>query len=163
MQTLSVNSATSAKWAQANVTANIRISNPLQHRKFCFIARLIARAFFDTDQGPQEFAYIPDDLFSLDYKPGRGVNPAAAQRTAPTKDGTFGPRARRPAKKPTSSLQQIISSMMQLLYWPHFVSDAKFSQPKIDFAFAFCRIVKEKYPASRSRAEISRSTREVMR
>ena len=26
---------------------------------------LLARAFFDTKKGPQEFAYIPDDLFSL--------------------------------------------------------------------------------------------------
>jgi hypothetical protein len=30
-----------------------------------FYHALIARAFFDTDQGPQEFAYIPDDLFEL--------------------------------------------------------------------------------------------------
>ncbi len=26
---------------------------------------MIARAFFDTEKGPQEFAYIPDDLLSL--------------------------------------------------------------------------------------------------
>src|SRR6185369_14056907 len=26
---------------------------------------LLARAFFDTDKGPQEFAYIPDDLLEL--------------------------------------------------------------------------------------------------
>jgi hypothetical protein len=30
-----------------------------------FYHALIARAFFDTEQGPQEFAYIPDDLFEL--------------------------------------------------------------------------------------------------
>ncbi len=30
-----------------------------------FYRGLIARAFFDTDQGPQEFAYIPDDLFEI--------------------------------------------------------------------------------------------------
>ncbi len=29
---------------------------------------LLAKAFFDTDKGPQEFAYIPDDLFmALDF------------------------------------------------------------------------------------------------
>jgi len=30
-----------------------------------FYRGLLARAFFDTEKGPQEFAYIPDDLLSL--------------------------------------------------------------------------------------------------
>ena len=38
-----------------------------------FYRGLIARAFFDTDQGPQEFAYIPDDLFEIIYHGEHGV------------------------------------------------------------------------------------------
>ena len=30
-----------------------------------FYRSLLARAFFDTDKGPQEFAYIPDDLLVI--------------------------------------------------------------------------------------------------
>src|SRR5215213_539480 len=30
-----------------------------------FYRGLLARAFFDTEKGPQEFAYIPDDLLEL--------------------------------------------------------------------------------------------------
>jgi hypothetical protein len=32
-----------------------------------FYRGLLARAFFDTEKGPQEFAYIPDDLHELLY------------------------------------------------------------------------------------------------
>src|SRR5271157_4696836 len=38
---------------------------PTSTAEVLFYRALIARAFFDTDQGPQEFAYIPDDLFEL--------------------------------------------------------------------------------------------------
>src|SRR5271157_3362157 len=38
---------------------------PSSTSEVLFYRALIARAFFDTDQGPQEFAYIPEDLFSL--------------------------------------------------------------------------------------------------
>lgn len=38
---------------------------PASTAEVLFYRALIARAFFDTDQGPQEFAYIPDDLISL--------------------------------------------------------------------------------------------------
>ena len=38
---------------------------PASTSEVLFYRGLIARAFFDTDNGPQEFAYIPDDLFSL--------------------------------------------------------------------------------------------------
>ena len=38
---------------------------PASTAEFLFYRALIARAFFDTDKGPQEFAYIPDDLFSI--------------------------------------------------------------------------------------------------
>ena len=49
-----------------------------------FYRALLARAFFDTETGPQEFAYIPDDLFSL-IQAGRG-----GSRSAPTKDEPLG-------------------------------------------------------------------------
>ena len=38
---------------------------PASAAEVLFYRALIARAFFDTDQGPQEFAYIPDDLFEM--------------------------------------------------------------------------------------------------
>jgi len=38
---------------------------PSSTSEVLFYRALIARAFFDTEKGPQEFAYIPDDLFSL--------------------------------------------------------------------------------------------------
>ena len=38
---------------------------PASTSEILFYRALIARAFFDTDQGPQEFAYIPDDLFEI--------------------------------------------------------------------------------------------------
>lgn len=39
--------------------------NPSSATEILFYRGLIARAFFDTEKGPQEFAYIPDDLLSL--------------------------------------------------------------------------------------------------
>ncbi len=38
---------------------------PSSTSEYLFYRALIARAFFDTDKGPQEFAYIPDDLFEI--------------------------------------------------------------------------------------------------
>jgi hypothetical protein len=38
---------------------------PASTSEILFYRAFIARAFFDTDKGPQEFAYIPDDLFGL--------------------------------------------------------------------------------------------------
>ena len=38
---------------------------PASTAEYLFYRALIARAFFDTDKGPQEFAYIPDDLFEI--------------------------------------------------------------------------------------------------
>ena len=38
---------------------------PSSTSEVLFYRALIARAFFDTDKGPQEFAYIPDDLFKI--------------------------------------------------------------------------------------------------
>lgn len=39
--------------------------NPTSTTEILYYRGLIARAFFDTQKGPQEFAYIPDDLLSL--------------------------------------------------------------------------------------------------
>ena len=38
---------------------------PTSATEILFYRGLLARAFFDTKKGPQEFAYIPDDLLSL--------------------------------------------------------------------------------------------------
>jgi hypothetical protein len=38
---------------------------PISTAEILFYRGLIARAFFDTDKGAQEFAYIPDDLLEL--------------------------------------------------------------------------------------------------
>ncbi len=54
---------------------------------------ILARAFFDTDKGPQEFAYLPDDWLPL-IRPGPGAGiPAAAQ--------TLGRRATPPERRQT--------------------------------------------------------------
>jgi hypothetical protein len=39
--------------------------NPASTTEVLYYRGLLARAFFDTKKGPQEFAYIPDDLLSL--------------------------------------------------------------------------------------------------
>ncbi len=39
--------------------------NPSSTSEYLFYRGLLARAFFDTDKGSQEFAYIPDDLLLL--------------------------------------------------------------------------------------------------
>jgi hypothetical protein len=39
--------------------------NPASTTEILYYRALLARAFFDTQKGPQEFAYIPDDLLSL--------------------------------------------------------------------------------------------------
>jgi len=39
--------------------------NPASTTEILYYRGLIARAFFDTQKGPQEFAYIPDDLLGL--------------------------------------------------------------------------------------------------
>ncbi|MFN8461573.1 MAG: helicase-associated domain-containing protein [Anaerolineales bacterium] len=39
--------------------------NPISTSEILFYRGILARAFFDTDKGSQEFAYIPDDLFEL--------------------------------------------------------------------------------------------------
>jgi hypothetical protein len=39
--------------------------NPISAAETLFYRALLARAFFDTPNGPQEFAYIPDDLREL--------------------------------------------------------------------------------------------------
>ena len=39
--------------------------NPISAAEVLYYRGLISRSFFDTEKGPQEFAYIPDDLFAL--------------------------------------------------------------------------------------------------
>ena len=60
---------------------------PASTSEVLFYRALIARAFFDTDQGPQEFAYAPDDLFSLLQVGARHVVPL--QKTEPLGRGAI--------------------------------------------------------------------------
>lgn len=45
--------------------------NPISTSEFLFYRGILARAFFETDKGSQEFAYIPDDLLLLLNREGR--------------------------------------------------------------------------------------------
>jgi len=66
---------------------------PASPAEALFHRAMLARAFFDTEKGPQEFAYVPDDLLPLiqtrrggsqsapvnDEPPGRGATPGEKQ------------------------------------------------------------------------------------
>jgi hypothetical protein len=54
---------------------------PVSPAELLWYRALIARAFFDTPSGPQEFAYIPDDLLAL-VPAGMGAAPASLGRAA---------------------------------------------------------------------------------
>jgi hypothetical protein len=54
---------------------------PVSPAELLWYRALIARAFFDTPSGPQEFAYIPDDLLDL-VPAGMGAAPASLGRAA---------------------------------------------------------------------------------
>ena len=76
--------------------------NPISVAEILYYRGLLARSFFDTKKGPQEFAYIPDDLLSLlnrevheDKKEvkkdeleafGRPASPAEKGREVPAND-----------------------------------------------------------------------------
>lgn len=55
--------------------------NPESTAEVLYYRGLLARAFFDTEKGPQEFAYIPDDLLPLIEARGRD-----GQLSAPTEE-----------------------------------------------------------------------------
>jgi hypothetical protein len=72
---------------------------PASTSEYLFYRAILARAFFDTDKGPQEFAYIPDDLLSLlqggtqhvaplqkPEAPGRGATPGEKACIIPADD-----------------------------------------------------------------------------
>lgn len=73
--------------------------NPTSTSEILFYRGLLARAFFDTDKGSQEFAYIPDDLLPLISR--RGGRPRNAAPTITTE--TLG-RPASPAEKGTEIL-----------------------------------------------------------
>jgi len=54
---------------------------PSSTAEFLFYRGLISRAFFETDKGPQEFAYIPDDLLLLIESVGAEHAPPLLQQT----------------------------------------------------------------------------------
>jgi len=71
--------------------------HPASPAEVLFYRALLGRAFFDTDKGPQEFAYIPDDLLRLIQRrgaeppapaapPGRPAAPAERSRVSAAND-----------------------------------------------------------------------------
>ena len=60
---------------------------PTSVTEILYYRGLLARAFFDTKKGPQEFAYIPDDLISL-------IQTVDAQHAVPQQKNTDEPLGR---------------------------------------------------------------------
>jgi hypothetical protein len=57
---------------------------PTSTTEILYYRGLLARAFFDTEKGPQEFAYVPDDLFSLISNAGaKHASPLPEQNNEP--------------------------------------------------------------------------------
>jgi hypothetical protein len=68
---------------------------PATANEVLFYRALLARAFFDTDKGPQEFAYIPDDLFRTVSAGPSGTDVSPLQKTEPLgREAKPGERAR---------------------------------------------------------------------
>ena len=67
---------------------------PASAAEVLFYRALLARAFFDTSSGPQEFAYIPDDLLALlQMKRGKQLDRVASPTEAFGRGATPGERA----------------------------------------------------------------------
>jgi Helicase conserved C-terminal domain len=68
--------------------------NPVSVTEMLWYRGLVARAFFDTSKGPEEFAYMPDDLLNLmpgsspsdGQIPGRPASSTEYARVAPASD-----------------------------------------------------------------------------
>ncbi len=65
--------------------------NPISTSEILFYRGLLARAFFDTDKGSQEFAYIPDDLFKIikheGHKDHKGNQEPLGRPASPSEKG----------------------------------------------------------------------------
>ena len=67
-------------------------SKPISAAETLFYRGILAKAFFDTDKGAQEFAYIPDDLFEIideEMKDESGGNIEPPGRPATPLEKTF--------------------------------------------------------------------------
>jgi hypothetical protein len=58
--------------------------NPSSTADILFYRALLARAFFDTEKGPQEFAYLPDDMLPLFQTRRGGSRKVPAEESVPT-------------------------------------------------------------------------------
>jgi hypothetical protein len=56
--------------------------NPASTAETLFYRALLARAFFNTASGPQEFAYIPDDLFKIINHEGHEEHKGTPQKSS---------------------------------------------------------------------------------
>jgi hypothetical protein len=68
--------------------------NPVSAAEMLFYRGFLAKAFFDTDKGAQEFAYIPDDLLEILKHKG---HPSTSLRTGFDHKGNSGEVLGRPA------------------------------------------------------------------
>ena len=83
--------------------------NPASTAETLFYRSLLARAFFDTPNGPQEFAYIPDDLFEALQRRGEAC-------FAPTTGEQLGrPALPREKAKPYPATDRILDNATTLL------------------------------------------------
>ncbi len=71
---------------------------PKSAAEILYYRALLATAFFDTPSGPQEFAYIPDDLFKVINREGR-----SATLMSPLRDKS---RAPEPLGRPASPVEK---------------------------------------------------------
>ncbi|MBI5932809.1 MAG: helicase-associated domain-containing protein [Chloroflexi bacterium] len=69
---------------------------PVSAAEALFYRGLIARAFFDTEKGAQEFAYIPDDLLKIINREARDTSPGG-RRQGEGKENNAGEVLGRPA------------------------------------------------------------------
>jgi hypothetical protein len=81
--------------------------NPASTAETLFYRGLLARAFFDTPDGPQEFAYIPNDLYEMIRK---GYRPVAL-----TKNPLGRPALPREKEKPYPATDRILDNATTLL------------------------------------------------
>ena len=64
---------------------------PVSPAEFLWYRALVARAFFDTPNGPQEFAYIPDDLLRLVPTGGTAALASLGRAASPTERASLVP------------------------------------------------------------------------
>jgi len=71
--------------------------NPVSPAEILYYRALLARAFFDTEQGPREFAYIPEDLLAI----------LLTLKRPPETGGVISPNRSEPLGRPASPGERV--------------------------------------------------------